>query len=114
MYLKRWARVAWKPRRENRRTRTPGSGTGSCAGTRRSDTVHADGTSTLVVADTPWAMPWRARLADVEVYARRRAQQGFNAAPLMTLQPDLKAVDPGSRDTTSDSRSASKTCQMGI
>jgi hypothetical protein len=34
--------------------------------------VHADGTPMVIVGDTPWAMPWRATLSDVEHYAADR------------------------------------------
>ncbi|MET1006815.1 MAG: DUF5060 domain-containing protein, partial [Propionibacteriaceae bacterium] len=61
--------------------------------------VHADGRAALVVADTPWAMPWRARLSDVEIYAADRAEKGFNAALLMSVQPDMGAVGPRARNT---------------
>jgi hypothetical protein len=60
---------------------------------------HADGTSALVVADTPWALPWRATVADARDYARDRAAKGFNAALLMSVQPDMRAVGPRARDT---------------
>lgn len=55
---------------------------------------HADGTPALMVADTPWALPWRATPDQVEVYARDRRDKGFNAALLMTVQPDMHAVGP--------------------
>lgn len=60
--------------------------------------TYADGSSALLVADTAWAMPWRAQSGDVEVYARRRAEQGFNAVLLMTVQPDQRAVGPRGRN----------------
>jgi hypothetical protein len=59
--------------------------------------AHADGSSAFLVADTPWALPWRATVADVEHYARDRAQKGFNAALLMTVQPDMRAAGPDAR-----------------
>ena len=62
--------------------------------------VHADGTPALLIADTPWALPWRATPDQVELYAAKRQQQGFNAALLMTVQPDMRAVGP--RDRTAD------------
>src|SRR6478736_5265566 len=45
---------------------------------------HADGTPAILVGDTPWAMPWRATVDQVEVYADDRSRKGFNAALLMT------------------------------
>ena len=62
--------------------------------------VHADGTPTTLIADTAWALPWRATLEEVEVYARDRSQKGFNAVLMMTLQPDREAVGP--RDRSAD------------
>jgi hypothetical protein len=59
--------------------------------------IHADGTARLLCADTPWALPWRATLEQAEVYARDRRSKGYNAALLMTVQPDMKAVGPRSR-----------------
>jgi hypothetical protein len=59
--------------------------------------IHADGTARLLCADTPWALPWRATLEQAEVYARDRQAKGYNAALLMTVQPDTKAVGPRSR-----------------
>ncbi|MEV6592116.1 DUF4038 domain-containing protein [Streptomyces acidicola] len=62
--------------------------------------VHADGTPALLVADTAWALPWRATPDDVRVYAADRAEKGFNAVLLMSVQPDMHAR--GSRDRTED------------
>ena len=62
--------------------------------------VHADGTPALMVADTAWALPFRATPEQVEVYARDRQAKGFNAVLLMTVQPDMRAVGP--RDRTLD------------
>jgi hypothetical protein len=62
--------------------------------------VHADGTPALMVADTAWALPWRATPEQVEEYARDRQAKGFNAVLLMTVQPDMRAVGP--RDRTLD------------
>jgi hypothetical protein len=59
--------------------------------------IHADGTPRLLCADTPWALPWRATVEQVEIYARDRKAKGFNAALLMTVQPDMKATGPRSR-----------------
>lgn len=61
--------------------------------------VHADGTSAFVVADTPWALPWRATVDDAVEYARDRSAKGFNAALLMSAQPDMRAVGPRARGT---------------
>jgi hypothetical protein len=62
--------------------------------------VHADGTPALLVADTAWALPWRATEEQVRVYARDRAAKGFNAVLLMSVQPDMRAVGP--RDRSAD------------
>ena len=59
--------------------------------------IHADGTPALLVADTPWAMPFRASPDQVRVYAADRQRKGFNAALLMTVQPDMGATGPRSR-----------------
>ncbi len=59
--------------------------------------VHADGSSAVLVADTAWALPWRATDEDVEVYAADRRAKGFNAALLMSLQPDMRARGPRDR-----------------
>ncbi|HYE05254.1 MAG TPA: DUF4038 domain-containing protein [Planctomycetota bacterium] len=48
-----------------------------------------DGTPWLMVADTPWALPWRATRDECRAYAAIRQRQGFNAALLMSFQPDL-------------------------
>ena len=66
----------------------------------RRSLVHADGTPALLVADTAWALPWRATEEQARVYARDRAAKGFNAALLMSVQPDMRAVGP--RDRTAD------------
>ena len=58
---------------------------------------HADGTPALLVADTAWALPWRATHAQCEVYAQHRQAQGFNAVLLMSVQPDRRARGPRSR-----------------
>jgi len=60
--------------------------------------VHADGTPATLIGDTPWAMPWRATVDQVEVYADDRSRKGFNAALLMTVQPDMRATGPRGRD----------------
>jgi hypothetical protein len=58
---------------------------------------HVDGRSCVMVADTPWAIPWRATLEEVKVYAADRQRKGYNAALLMTVQPDKGAVGPRDR-----------------
>ncbi|MDA8438791.1 MAG: DUF4038 domain-containing protein [Propionibacterium sp.] len=60
--------------------------------------VHADGTPAILVADTAWALPWRAMPEDARHYAARRAAQGFNAVLLMSVQPDMDAEGPDRRD----------------
>ena len=62
--------------------------------------VHADGTSALLVADTAWALPWRATEEQCRIYAGDRKAKGFNAALLMSVQPDMQARGP--RDRTED------------
>ncbi len=59
--------------------------------------LHADGTPALLAADTPWALPWRATHEQCEVYARDRQAKGFNAALLMSVQPDRNARGPRDR-----------------
>jgi hypothetical protein len=59
--------------------------------------VHADGTPALLVADTAWALLWRATPADVKLYAADRRAKGFNAALLMSVQPDMDARGPRER-----------------
>lgn len=59
--------------------------------------IHADGTARLLCADTAWALPWRATPEQAEIYGRDRAAKGFNAALLMTVQPDMQATGPRSR-----------------
>ncbi|GAB4403481.1 MAG: DUF4038 domain-containing protein [Bacteroidia bacterium] len=58
--------------------------------------MHADGTPFLLVGDTPWALPFRATTGMATTYARDRQAKGFNAALLMTVQPDQDAR--GSRE----------------
>jgi hypothetical protein len=62
--------------------------------------VHADGTPALLVGDTAWALPWRATEEQCRVYAADRRAKGFNAALLMSVQPDMRARGP--RDRTAD------------
>lgn len=59
--------------------------------------IHADGTARLLCADTAWALPWRATIEQAQIYAHDRTAKGFNAALLMTVQPDMKATGPRSR-----------------
>lgn len=61
--------------------------------------VHKDGTSFLMVGDTPWAIPFRATRQQVATYAHDRQQKGFNTALLMSLQPDMRAEGPDARNT---------------
>ena len=58
---------------------------------------YADGTPALMVADTPWAIPWRATHEQVEVYARDRQSKGFNAALMMSVMPDRDMKGPEDR-----------------
>ncbi|MCG7209625.1 DUF4038 domain-containing protein [Streptomyces arenae] len=62
--------------------------------------VHADGTPALLIADTAWALPWRATEDHVRTYAADRAAKGFNAVLLMSVQPDMHARGP--QDRTAD------------
>nr|WP_221374922.1 DUF4038 domain-containing protein [Actinoplanes polyasparticus] len=62
--------------------------------------IHADGAPALLVADTAWALPWRATEDQVRDYARDRQAKGFNAVLLMSVQPDMRATGP--RDRTAD------------
>ncbi len=68
--------------------------------TDRRTLTHADGTAALMVADTAWALPWRATEEQCRHYARDRKAKGFNAVLLMTVQPDMDARGP--RDRTAD------------
>jgi hypothetical protein len=61
--------------------------------------IQHSGKSFLVVADTPWAIPFRATVDQVSTYARDRQEKGFNSALLMSLQPDMNAVGPNERNT---------------
>ncbi|MYS50533.1 DUF4038 domain-containing protein, partial [Streptomyces sp. SID6013] len=62
--------------------------------------VHADGTPAVLVADTAWALPWRATHEDARVYAADRSAKGFNAVLMMSVQPDMHAEGP--EDRTAD------------
>ncbi len=66
----------------------------------RRNVVHADGTPFLVVGDTPWAIPFRATVDQVKIYAADRQNKGFNTALLMSVQPDMKAEGPDKRNTS--------------
>jgi hypothetical protein len=68
----------------------------------RRNLVHADGTPMLLVADTAWALPFRATPEQCTGYAQKRASQGFNAVLLMTLQPDMKPTGTGDRSADCD------------
>ncbi len=59
--------------------------------------IHADGRARLLCADTAWALPWRATVEQAETYARDRQTKGYNAALLMTVQPDMDCKGPHSR-----------------
>jgi hypothetical protein len=59
--------------------------------------IHANGEPFMMIADTPWALPWRGTKESVTEYARKRQSQGFNTALLMSLQPDRDAEGPRSR-----------------
>lgn len=65
----------------------------------RRSLMHADGTPAILVGDTVWGLPWRATPAQVETYAADRQAKGFNAALLMTVQPDMGAAGPEDRQT---------------
>jgi len=65
----------------------------------RRNVVHHDGHPFLVIGDTPWALPFRATVEQARTYARDRREKGFNAALLMTVQPDQEAEGPDARDT---------------
>ncbi|MEM6391372.1 MAG: DUF4038 domain-containing protein [Planctomycetota bacterium] len=59
--------------------------------------THHDGRAFLLVADTPWALPFRATPQTCRVYAADRRAKGFNAALLMVVQPDMRAEGPEDR-----------------
>jgi len=60
--------------------------------------TYADRSPAFFVFDTAWAMPFRARVSDVETYAADRQAKGFNAVLLMTVQPDMNARGPVGRN----------------
>ena len=62
--------------------------------------VHADGYPAILAADTAWGLPWRATEEQCRVYALDRHRKGFNAAMLMSVQPDMRAQGP--RDRSAD------------
>ncbi|MEZ4658959.1 MAG: DUF4038 domain-containing protein [Caldilineaceae bacterium] len=62
--------------------------------------VHADGAPAILVGDTAWGLPWRATEEQCRIYAANRQAKGFNAALLMSVQPDMYAEGP--RDRTQD------------
>lgn len=66
----------------------------------RRNIVYADGTSMLMVGDTPWSLPYRATVDQVKIYAANRQKKGFNTALLIAVQPDQKAAGPETRNTT--------------
>jgi len=59
--------------------------------------TYADGTPFFLVADTAWALPWRATEEQCRTYAADRQRKGFNAALLMSVQPDMGAKGPANR-----------------
>ncbi|WP_044117638.1 apiosidase-like domain-containing protein [Alkaliflexus imshenetskii] len=59
--------------------------------------VHKNGQSFVIVGDTPWALPFRATIEQVQEYASFRKAQGFNTALLMVVQPDMDADGPSDR-----------------
>ncbi|MDI6451076.1 DUF4038 domain-containing protein [Anaerobaca lacustris] len=69
-----------------------------CMSPGRRNVVHADGTPLLVVADTPWGLPFRGTVESVTAYAQNRQARGFNAALLMSVQPDRRAEGPRDRN----------------
>jgi len=75
--------------------------------------VQHSGKSFLVVGDTPWAIPFRATKEQVEVYAKDRQEKSFNAALMMTLQPDKKAEGPNERNTEQGFKRAFKDLSDG-
>lgn len=59
--------------------------------------IHANGKSFLMIADTPWALPWRGTYETVNTYAANRKKLGFNSVLLMSLMPDRDVDGPRSR-----------------
>jgi hypothetical protein len=66
----------------------------------RRNVVHADGTTFFVIGDTPWALAFRGTPETVTAYARNRRERGFNAALLMSVQPDRRIEGPRDRAAT--------------
>jgi hypothetical protein len=60
----------------------------------RRSLVHADGYPAVIVADTAWALPWRATPDQARDYSADRQVKGFNAALMMSVQPDMRATGP--------------------
>lgn len=58
---------------------------------------YADGTPAVMVADTPWGIPWRATHDEVQTYAADRKAKGFNAALMMSVMPDMRMEGPRDR-----------------
>lgn len=58
---------------------------------------YADGAPVLLCGDTAWALPWRATEEQALTFAKDRQAKGYNAALLMTVQPDMECVGPRSR-----------------
>jgi hypothetical protein len=69
-----------------------------CTADRRRTFCYADGTPLFLVVDTAWALPWRATVDDVTVYAADRQSKGFNAVLLMSVQPDMNTRGPEGRN----------------
>jgi hypothetical protein len=59
--------------------------------------VYADGSPFLMIADTPWGLPYRGTKESVTAYSKNRQSRGINAALLMSLQPDMRAEGPDDR-----------------
>ncbi|MBD0779754.1 DUF4038 domain-containing protein [Maribacter sp. ANRC-HE7] len=75
--------------------------------------MHHSGKAFLMVADTPWAIPFRATKQQVTAYAQDRQQKGFNTALMMTLQPDMNADGPNERNTVMGFKRAFKDLSDG-
>ncbi len=60
--------------------------------------VHKNGRTFFIVGDTPWALPFRATKEQAAIYAINRQKKGFNAALLMTVQPDTDIEGPNERN----------------
>jgi hypothetical protein len=60
--------------------------------------IYSDGSPFLMIADTPWALPFRGTEKTVTEYAKDRQQKGYNTALLMSVQPDRLAEGPDSRE----------------